>query len=232
MGLAFSMERYHLKKNEPKKTGTCAYCGKTCKVTEDHIPPQCIFPKPRTTGLIKVPCCEPCRVGWSKDDEEFRRFVWSADGAEQHPSFEKAANSIISSIQRPEANGYASRVMNSMEDLEAYSEADIFLGIKPTMRLDWPRIEGVLKRIVRGLFFLKNKQLIPDDHELIIKSPGEKLGYELNKILFTQIDNICGRTFCYWLHEPEDAKTSSLWLMSFCDSIWVLGYIRPVRRLG
>lgn len=218
-------------KNEPKKTGTCAYCGKTSKVTEDHIPPQCIFPKPRTTGLIKVPCCEPCREGWSKDDEEFRRFVWSAAGAEKHPSFEKAADTIISSIQRPEAKDYASRVLNSLEDVNEYSEA---LGIEPKMRLDWPRMEGVLKRIVRGLFFLRNKQLIPDEHEIIIKKVeklDKKIVKELDEMPFTQIADICDRTFCYWVHEPEDAKSSSLWLMSFCDSILVLGYIRPVRRM-
>lgn len=218
-------------KNEPKKTGTCAYCGKTSKVTEDHIPPQCIFPKPRATGLIKVPCCEPCREGWSRDDEEFRRFVWSAAGAEKHPSFEKAADTIISSIQRPEAKGYASRVLNSLEDVNVYSEAGIFLGIEPAMSLDWPRIEGVLKRIVRGLFFHKNKQLLPDEHELIIKVPGERIGNELVSLPFTQIGDICDKIFCWWVYEPEDAKSSSLWLMSFCDSIWVLGYIRPVRRM-
>ena len=200
------------------------------RVTDDHIPPQCIFPRPRTTGLIKVPCCEPCRKGWSKDDEEFRRFVWSAEGVEKHPSFEKAADSVISSIKKPEAKSYRNRVLSSIEDIEVYSEAGIFLGIQPRMKLEWHRIEGVLRRIVRGLFFLKNKQLIPEDHELIIKIPDVKLGNEINKFPFKQIANICDGTFRYWLYESNDEKSSSLWLMSFCDSIWVLGYIRPTKN--
>lgn len=214
-------------KNTPNKRGICAYCGKEDRITKDHIPPQCIFPKPRTTDLIWVPCCEPCREGWPKDDEEFRRFVWSAEGADEHPSFEKAADKVISSIKKPEAKSYRNRVLSSIEDVEVYSESDIFLGIKPGMKLEWIRIEGVLQRIVRGLFFLKNEKLIPDDHELIIKIPDEKLGNEINKFPFKPIANICDGTFRYWLYEPNDGKSSSLWLMSFCNSIWVLGYIRP-----
>lgn len=217
-------------KNVPRKKGICAYCGKERRITDDHIPPQCIFPKPRTTDLIRVPCCEPCRKGWSKDDEEFRRFVWSAEGAEGHPSFEKATDKVISSIKKPEAKNYRNRVLSSIEDIEVYSESGIFIGIQPGMKLEWIRIEGVLKRIVRGLFFLKNNKLIPEDHELIIKIPDEKLGNEINKFPFKQLANICDGTFRYWLYESNDEKSSSLWLMSFCNSIWVLGYIRLTKN--
>ncbi|TYQ25934.1 hypothetical protein PseudUWO311_13375 [Pseudanabaena sp. UWO311] len=198
-------------------------------MTEDHIPPQCIFPKPRTTSLIKVDCCESCRKGWSKDDEEFRRFVWSAEGAEKHPSCDKAVDSIFSSIRRLESKHYKNRVVNSLEDVEAYSEGGIFLGIKPATKLEWHRIEGVLKRIVKGLFFLRNSHLIPNDHELIIKIPDLELGNELSRLPFEEIDNICDGIFRYWLYEQNDGSSTSLWLMSFCQAVWALGYIRPVR---
>jgi len=210
------------------KSRKCAYCGDVGSMTEDHIPPQCIFPKPRTTSLIKVDCCEPCRKGWSKDDEEFRRFVWSAEGAEKHPSFDKAVDSIISSITRPESKYYKNKVMNSLEDVEAYSESGIFLGVKPATKLEWHRIERVLERIVKGLFFRKNKQLIPSNHELIIKIPNLELGNELCQFPFEEIENICDGIFRYWLYEQNDESFTSLWLMSFCQTVWVLGYIRPI----
>lgn len=214
------------------KTGMCAYCAGVGLVTEDHIPPQCIFPKPRTTSLIKVDCCEPCREGWSKDDEEFRRFVWSAEGSEEHPLFSKALDSIISSITRPESKRYRNKVMSSIEDAEVYSEGGAFLGIKPTTKLEWDRIEGVLKRIVRGLFFRRNKQLIPSNCELMIKIPDSGLGNELTRFPFEEIENVCDGIFRYWLYEQNDEVSSSLWLMAFCQSIWVLGYIRPVRNIN
>ncbi|WP_146086258.1 hypothetical protein [Methylobacter tundripaludum] len=216
--------------NVSNKKGICAYCGEEKGITDDHIPPQCIFPKPRTTALIVVPCCEPCRVGWSMDDEEFRRFVWSAAGAEEHPSFEKAADKIISSINRLEAQDYRNRVLSSIGDIEMYSEAGSSVGNQPMMKLEWDRVERVLTRIVRGLFFQRNKKLIPDDHELIIKAPDVKLFNVLDKYPFEQIANICDGVFRYWLCELNDDKTHSLWLMSFCDSIWVLGYICPTKN--
>ncbi len=217
-------------KKASNKKGTCAYCGEEDWITEDHIPPQCIFPKPRTTALIVAPCCESCRDGWSKHDEEFRRFVWSAAGAEEHPSFEKAAEKIMSSIKRPEAQNYKNRVLSSIEDMGAYSEEGNFIGNEPLMKLEWDRIERVLMRIVRGLFFLRNKKLIPEDHDLIIKAPGVELFMELEKYPFKQIASICDGIFRYWLYEGvDDEKTSSFWLMSFCDSIWILGYICPTK---
>jgi hypothetical protein len=118
-------------------------------------------------------------------------------------------------------------VMNSLEDVEAYSEGGIFLGIKPAMSLEWPRMEGVLKRIVKGLFFRRNNQLIPSDHELIIKIPDLELGNKLSRLPFEEVENICDGVFRYWLCEQNDR---SLWLMSFCQTVWVLGYIRPVQN--
>jgi hypothetical protein len=57
--------------SQPKKSGQCAYCGKKQPVTDDHIPPKNLFPKPRGSNLITVPCCEFCRKGWSENDEYF-----------------------------------------------------------------------------------------------------------------------------------------------------------------
>lgn len=162
------------------------------------------------------------------DDEEFRRFVWSAAGAEEHPSFEKAADKIISSINRAdEGEGYRNRVLSSIENIEMYSEAGGFMGKEPMMKREWDRFERVLARIVRGLFFLRNKKLIPVDHELIIKAPDVKLFIELEKYPFEHIASICDGIFRYWLYEE---KTSSLWLMSFCDSTWIVGYICPAKN--
>jgi 5-methylcytosine-specific restriction endonuclease McrA len=56
------------------KQKSCAYCHATDDLTDDHIPPQNLFPKPRPSNLnlITVPACRKCNGSASKDDEYFR----------------------------------------------------------------------------------------------------------------------------------------------------------------
>lgn len=46
--------------------------------TRDHIPPECLFPEPKPTDLITIPCCYRCNQSFSDVDEQFRAFVTAA----------------------------------------------------------------------------------------------------------------------------------------------------------
>ena len=50
----------------------CYLCGSIENLTRDHIPPKCLFPKPRPNNLYTLPCCYACNNGASKDDEYLR----------------------------------------------------------------------------------------------------------------------------------------------------------------
>jgi hypothetical protein len=62
--------------------GECYLCG-TPATTQDHIPPKCMFPKPRPTDLITVPSCCACNDKTKLDDEYFRLVV--AAGSRDSP---------------------------------------------------------------------------------------------------------------------------------------------------
>ncbi len=49
----------------------CIYCGRPAE-DGDHVPPQCIFPRPLPADLITVPSCRVCNRRFSVDDEYFR----------------------------------------------------------------------------------------------------------------------------------------------------------------
>lgn len=55
-----------------KANRICVYCGRPEGGTDDHIPPENLFGKPRPPDLIKVPACLTCNRSCSKDDEYFR----------------------------------------------------------------------------------------------------------------------------------------------------------------
>lgn len=59
-----------------RKPEFCALCaGEAC--TEDHVPPQNLYPKPRRPNLQlhTVPACKSCNNGASTDDEELNMIV-------------------------------------------------------------------------------------------------------------------------------------------------------------
>jgi len=59
----------------PGTKPTCVYCGQTeLKLTRDHVPPKCLFQRPRPK-LITVPACHACNDAFKLDDEYFRAAV-------------------------------------------------------------------------------------------------------------------------------------------------------------
>jgi hypothetical protein len=57
---------------QTNRSGTCYLCGVAGKLTRDHIPPKCLFPRPRPSNLLTLPCCHRCNNSASKDDEYLR----------------------------------------------------------------------------------------------------------------------------------------------------------------
>lgn len=53
-------------------TKTCYLCGSSTNLTRDHVPPKCLFPRPRPSNLLTLSCCHPCNNSASKDDEYLR----------------------------------------------------------------------------------------------------------------------------------------------------------------
>src|SRR5437016_4846066 len=58
-----------------KAVAICYLCRKRPGTTRDHVPPKNLFPRPRPSSLVTVPCCEKCNNRFSKHDEYFRLFA-------------------------------------------------------------------------------------------------------------------------------------------------------------
>src|ERR1700676_4159588 len=67
------------------KVGECIYCGETRQLTSDHVPPRCLFSKPRPP-LVTVPCCLDCNREFGKYDEYFRLAITTGINREAFPN--------------------------------------------------------------------------------------------------------------------------------------------------
>src|SRR4051812_34621692 len=49
----------------------CYLCGERSATTNDHVPPQCLFPSTAEFRGFELPACGECNQRFSKDDEYF-----------------------------------------------------------------------------------------------------------------------------------------------------------------
>jgi hypothetical protein len=148
--------------SKKKRVARCGYCGKRRLVTDDHVPPKGLFPKPRPSDLITVPICSSCNAGTSRDDEYFRTVIAPHFRAAQHPEAQLVLPSVWSSLTRPEAEGFRASFLNALHAVTMTSPMGLYIGKAYKYDIDYARIERVAERIARGLFFHQKDTPIPN----------------------------------------------------------------------
>ena len=215
-----------------KKGGRCCYCGKIAPVTKDHIPPKNLFPRPRPSNLITVPCCQHCREGWSDDDEYFRAILLSSELTESHVEAKKATEAFLRSLQRPQHGRFLRMLASNITSANVYTtKARLYIGRHPIMVYDRNRVDRVTSRIVRGLFFKRTGCVFPDTHE-IITVMRENISGKLdefalkNKDSFSPPIEVGNSVFAYTVAFAED-NVSSCWVMFFYDRFPIVAFTHP-----
>src|SRR5690606_11581497 len=80
-----------------KQHGVCTYCGAAGPVTDDHIPPQSLFPA--GAFVPYVPACRGCNGGSSGDDEHFRAVLTIRDGLDDHVVVKGLLASVVRGLE-------------------------------------------------------------------------------------------------------------------------------------
>lgn len=192
------------------KLGHCTYCGELRELTVDHVPPRCLFSKPRPP-LITVPCCEPCNRELGSHDEYFRLAITTGIDAINFPK--EVADSVraINSLTRPQSRGFAQRMLRDYQPNPS------------RLTIDKGRVEIVLHRIVRGLFYHHEQRRMDGpiafafrmvDQNLKVSLDGQQRLDRLASSLVTIGNGVFRYSFESFL-EPEPFGTA--WLMRFYD---------------
>jgi hypothetical protein len=192
-----------------KKTGTCAYCGEFLEITRDHIPPKSLFGRPHPSNLITVPACRPCHEECKKDDEYFHFAITVGVDREKFPKENAASVDTINNLVRPESTGFANLVK---ENYDCETKCQTIDGI---------RINAVLHRIVRGLFFYQTRIHLPKSVPFKCYSISDSpRSADLSKIIDNAIPNlqtIGDGVFRYAFLDPQTDRLEVFCLLKFYD---------------
>lgn len=210
---------------------TCVLCRKHEADTRDHVPPQCLFPKPHPT-LITVPSCSGCNNGAHLDDEYFRSQLVLRQQSADSPAARKLSDKVFRGLHRPAHQGLRSDILRSLRPVRVVGRDGGGRAVS-AYDVDGTRVRAVLSRTVTGLYFHHYGQILPSTYVVD--------GWTLNSAASTDTPQfravvsaaqavyhsssrhkIGDGVFDYWFTRVDSEPGFSVWLLQFYDSLQFL----------
>ena len=207
----------------------CVYCGLRPGITRDHVPPKSFFPKPRPSDLITIPACGSCNKDAGKDEELFlATFMFGEAGVS--PAGKRLWNEKLHRMYRKN-KGLRRRIANSLHDVEIVTPSGLYIGRGLGVRLENERLEKVVSKIVRGLYYHEYQEALPAAAEVICN-------FVQRPLAMSPIENIVPELhfgsrkwpgiFEYRFNCVAEKPEASIWLIRFygCHVFWALTDVR------
>jgi hypothetical protein len=229
--------RYAAMSDAESKGDVCVYCGSAKSLTDDHIPPKTLFPKPRPSNLITVRSCRKCNEGASKDDEYFRLVITMRYDTGDHPAVQQILPSIYRSLEKPAKKGFQQALFNNMADMDIVSGGGIYLGTAHGYDVNLARLDRVAARIVTGLYYHEFGKRLPSDFHVTAYSADGLNNVEagVKSRVFSIFEKITRNpphiigdgVFAYWFQQVQDRDTTSAWVLAFYERVGFLAFVTP-----
>jgi hypothetical protein len=198
------------------ETDNCIFCGKAAG-TREHIPAKHFFKGTPDRNLLTVPSCNSCNRGFQQDEDFFRQFYVSMLMDRSPQARQLMENEISRSITRAPALG---QQMFSQMALVDHYKAGVYLGQKTAYEvstLDRERINRVVDKIVKGLFYHEFGQTLPKDWivQIIWINPKSEKELKLDDLAQTLKWNVIKEdTFAYGVDYVPNSY-QSIWILDF-----------------
>lgn len=163
-----------------KKPKLCVYCGKdksAGKMSMEHFVPQGLWSGRRPLQTRTVPAHKVCNESYAEDDDYFRLVMVSEDAVRDHPEAKKILEGPVGRLMCARPGQYL-RYAKDFAIRPKFTELGLYVGHYGCFPIDYTRIERVLQKIVRGLFYAVTKQILPFDRFIRIRPVGSILDKE------------------------------------------------------
>jgi hypothetical protein len=220
------------------QTILCYLCGERQATTDDHVPPQNLFPNNAQFKGFKVPACRDCNNGLAKDDEYLRDVLTM--GCINADALQVLREKTIPSMRRPWAQlqrvRKQDRILARTFQAPMNSPGGLHLQPKLAIQFDTERIDRVCARIVRGLYYELAKQPFAKECEIVPKllsanQVGDRIE-ELKQLGYPVAGYAGDDMFFYAMWGLlEDRYMTSTWLLRFYNEVTALVFVKgPMYR--
>lgn len=216
-------------KKQKSKLGECVYCRKTTSLTVDHIPPKNLFAPPRPSNLITVPSCLPCNNQASQDDRYFQVALALNDELGDHPDIAGISPKVVRGLNRPQEVRSKLNLLRRTK-IVSRSTPSGFYYPTPLYTVDVERLERVIERLAKGLFYYERKIILPVGYEAhgftsILARCEASFRQELEQNFFATIirsepgKTIGNNVFTYWKQFFALDENVSAWVFLFYGKV-------------
>lgn len=140
----------------------CYLCGKSLnKLTRDHVIPLCLFPKPRPSNLITLPCCKDCQREYQEDEEYFRNNISAISYLPTNENAKAIWQKALKSLSR--GPGLREDMKSRVSAANITSPSGLYLGTATGIEIPQDRTKKVLRKIALGLFYHHTGSRVPDN---------------------------------------------------------------------
>lgn len=188
----------------------CYLCGAAGPTTRDHVIPRNLFPSPAPPDLITAPACRACNESLSKDEEYFRVFILGQAAMDHSDAKEIWRTSVRRSLARRPA--FKAMLASRIRSVPIRTPAGQYLGDAPAMSAPEDRINPVLWKIVKGLYYHRRGDLLEGVGFSAWCNPSD-VQSELWKTL--PHADVGGEAFSYWHAIAEDDPRQTIWWLAF-----------------
>lgn len=221
-----------------KEETYCIYCNDNKATTSDHVPPKSIFATPKPSNLITVPSCQDCNHKFHLDDQYFLNIALSHRTGSNKPA-DKIRQKVIRGIKRSKAKKYSRNFKKSIKELDIKTDSGIYIGTRPAIFIEVNRINNVLKRCVKGIFYKETGLILSTDYQVKIISDEKLFSQSISstkKFKESIITNLkqtkaveIGKEFNYRFSPCSDSEFLSAWSLSFYESLVFFALILPTQ---
>jgi hypothetical protein len=122
--------------------------------SRDHVPPDCMFPSEKPPNLVTIPCCKPCNRSFKVLDEKMRNYFAVLASDKSGEVGNVARKEILRSQRLSEDFISHTKKHPSLVDESGRPRLLFYFNDEELQR--W------LIRVVKGIFFHRNKYRISD----------------------------------------------------------------------
>ena len=208
----------------------CIYCGENPATEREHVISRCFFVNPRPSNLVTVPTCGDCNDSFQMDEEYFRSIL--AIGLELVANSQTVRSLLEGPVKRSlqrKNEGLFRLLQRDIQISDIVSSGGIYLGKAPTIPQDKKRIDNVIWKIVRGMYFKIYNERLPDDTQLhtIIDADDSQLLLIEQYFKSPRVECYGDGVFTYAMMKVAEMDGGTAWAMSFYGGYYVLAVTVP-----
>lgn len=200
---------------------TCIYCNKPAN-SKDHVPPLGFLLKPYPPNLITVPSCIECNNSYSVDEEYTRQvFSLSRDYFETNELgmklwYQKAKRTLSKNKK------LTNEIYYSFKTIDLFF-GKIYLKSVPAFQPNYTRVERIVGKILKGLYYFENGRALNKAAGVIVKTNpkvtlNEGARTVIASLLKSPIKVLGNGALIYSAAFCKDSIDDSVWALRFLNS--------------